>query len=76
MPYAKGTCQTCGADRAPGKSRCAQCLTARRKEDRALREHRRAHHLCITCGKRASRERKYCAKHLAYYFERYARTKG
>lgn len=83
MPYAAGTCRGCGEAPLPGKSRCEACARAKRELERELREHRREHGLCLTCGapvartkalnagrKRVREPARYCGKHLAYYAER------
>jgi hypothetical protein len=71
MPYPKGTCVTCGEVPEPDRSRCAKCLAARRRADRKLRRERRAKKLCITCGKPAALNRRYCAADLDYYAARW-----
>lgn len=81
MPYAAG-CRGCGSP-CDG-NRCAACNAARRAEERARREHRRAHGLCLTCGepaakskivggpagKRVREQAAYCKRHLEYYAAR------
>lgn len=78
MPYADG-CRGCGAP-CDG-NRCDSCNATRRDQERARREHRRAHGLCLTCGepvaktktvggKRAREASVYCARHLEYYAAR------
>jgi hypothetical protein len=47
MPYAAG-CKGCG--KPCDGVRCDACKAERRAEERARRENRRAHGLCLTCG--------------------------
>lgn len=75
MPYAKGSCVTCGKEPKPNRSRCASCLETRRAADAVLREERKSKGKCVTCGARAKRGRRYCPTHLAYYAARVAAAK-
>jgi hypothetical protein len=66
-------CHHChAAPPAPDRSKCALCLEMIREKERAQRAYRRQNHLCITCGLPAKLDRTLCAKHLAYYRDRFS----
>lgn len=66
------TCRECSSPPAPGRVRCKPCLAVARERERLRREALRAAAKCVVCGRRAAKERKYCAEHLAYYRQRTA----
>ena len=66
-------CHNChAAPPAPNRSKCDPCLEMIREKERVLRAHRRKHHLCATCGLPAEPDRSLCARHLAYYSQRFS----
>lgn len=86
MPYADGTCRGCGSELEDDDgTRCKSCAAKRRQAATELRDHRREHGLCLTCGQPVAKSKivgspadghrsralaAYCAVHLAYYAAR------
>lgn len=71
MPHDSDHCKNCRRAGADHGTRCTKCARKRRREAAQLRKHRRKHGLCLTCGKRAAKDRAHCKVHLAYYRERF-----
>ena len=68
-----GLCSHCGKNRAPdGYFTCQEC----RDKDKANREYKREHNLCVKCGRNhVAPNRKYCDSCLEWRRERYLAEK-
>lgn len=67
-PTGEAVCARCKRRRPQaGYSRCVTCRRDERAYWRRLRAERRRSGACPECGRRAARNRKYCAAHLAYH---------
>lgn len=65
-------CKDCPANREPDRSRCSECAERHRRESSATSQERRARGLCVTCGAKAARGKRYCSADLIYYAARNA----
>lgn len=70
VPYPAGTCRDCGDTPEPDRTRCRACAKARREREAVQRNARRRSGLCLTCGAKAAKGKRYCREHLAYYAAR------
>lgn len=69
---ADGLCGDCHVEEpVQGLSRCQSCREKFNAKEAIRRADRRAKGLCVTCGKPAAKDRKYCTEHLAYYLARW-----
>ena len=67
-------CKDCANDRESGRCRCADCAKRHRQAASAVAMERRGAGLCVTCGAKAQKGKRYCAADLAYYAARRALT--